>query len=150
MPDFHPGVIVVTVGPFRRVYLSGRNSDAPHRVHCKHGFFSASSVSSAVYGKCGQRPVVAAVIGGFLGAPVIYFYSGILSISLCQQSEIIVLFYKTMYFRREKSPAGSDLLLIYPVVKNIVQVDHLRKLSDRLIFSPYLYAVFRVIKKDIK
>ena len=98
MPDFHPGMIVVTVGPFRRVYLSGRNSDTPHRVHCKHGFFSAPSVSSAVYGQGGQRPVVAAVIGSFLGAPVVYFFRRGFSVFLFQQIRTSVFFHEVMDF----------------------------------------------------
>ena len=62
------------------------------------GFTGGVTVSSAVYGQGGQRPVVAAVIGSFLGAPVVYFFRRGFSVFLFQQIRTSVFFHEVMDF----------------------------------------------------
>ena len=45
-PDLDPRVIVVTVGPFRRIDLPRRDSGAPHRVYGKRRLFPAPPAAS--------------------------------------------------------------------------------------------------------
>ena len=76
VPDFHPGVVIVTVSPPGRIALPGRNSHTAHGLHRQGGFLSAPSISPAKHRHRGCGAVISGLIGGLFITPVIDFQCG--------------------------------------------------------------------------
>ena len=116
-PDFHPGMIVITMRPLWCIYLTGRYTNTSQCINGKYRFLSASSVSSAVYGKCRQGTVICTMIGSLLCTPVVHLQGSFPEAhSLSSLSDLPA----------EKCTAGCDLLLIYSMKQHIIQKDFLR------------------------
>ena len=126
-PDFHPGMIVITMRPLWCIYLPGRYTNTSQCINGKYRFLSASSVSSAVYGKCRQGTIICTMIGSLLCTPVVHLQGSFPEAHSCGSLSDLPA---------EKCTAGCDLLLIYSVKQHIIQKDLFRQLCHPGVFLP--------------
>ena len=137
-PGLHPGMIVITVSPSRRIHLPCRNPHTAQRRYQKDRLFPAPPASA--YNHClrTDRPPVGGSIGSLAGTPVIDpFYS------LLQR---IIPNHGLQHFI-EPAPAVCQGLTVHPVAEHIVQKHFLGKLSGPQIFFPEKKSMLHIIVK---
>ena len=71
--DLHPGVIVVGVGPARRIDLPGRDTCRTERRHGQHRFFTAAAYATPDGLQRGRGTAVRRLVGCHSVAPVVDF-----------------------------------------------------------------------------
>ena len=57
-PEFHPGVVVVAVGPVGGIALPGRDADRPQGRHQQGGFLPTAAPGAAAHAQGGKGAVV--------------------------------------------------------------------------------------------
>ena len=72
-----PGVVVVAVGPPRRVDLARRDADRAQRRHEEGRLLAAAAVARAQHRERVERAVVGGLVGGHLAAPVVHLAHGL-------------------------------------------------------------------------
>ncbi len=123
-PHLYPGMIIVTVGPERRVDLPGGNAHAAQSRHPKSGLLPAAAHGDPEHGPGVLGPPVRGSIGGLPGAPEINFYSAVIhSSALCQQR---IFSQRACDLFMKKSPYIRDILIVHSIMKHIVGKDPLR------------------------
>ena len=140
-PNLHPRMVVITVGPFGRIDLAGRNPGASHGVDGKCRLFSTASAASLPDSQRRQRPVVRRLVRRLCGTPVVDLDCGLTALKLSQ------LFFHTVI---EQAPAWTNLFLIDPMVQNVIQENFLRQTADRFLRLPEPDSMFRKIQKGFK
>ena len=70
-PDLHPGMVVVGVGPARRVDLAGRDAGGAQGGHGQHGLLAAAADAPADRRHRRAGPPVGGLVGGLFVAPVV-------------------------------------------------------------------------------
>ncbi len=76
-PGLHPGMIVVRMGPTRRIDLTGRNAHGPQRGNRKRGLLTTTARSRTHRGQRRRSAGVRGAVGHILVAPVVHFQHGI-------------------------------------------------------------------------
>ena len=134
-------MIVVAVGPSRRIHLSCRDSHTSHCIYSKYRFFATSSVSSSVHSNCRKGSLICAVVCGFLCTPVIYFKSCCLSVKGKNT---------LTHLLPEKGTARRHFFLVYTAIQHVIQENLLRKSFYVFSVFPEPYCIFSVVLKDFR
>ena len=113
----HPRVVVIAVGPARRIDLARRNAEASQYGDCKCGLLSASSVAVSVHGQRSQRPVVCGAVCDLRGTPVVGLKDCLLHASALQTVRRLLV---------KQLPARQNVLLINSRPRDVIQENILR------------------------